>query len=87
MLRLPAVSRAFDASFGRFVSTTEAAIVSGASVVSSSSGIRSFGDSDMMCEAVRSEREVKSMAGRRIYRVEEKTVECIAQSLAQTAPK
>jgi hypothetical protein len=49
MARLPAVSRALDASFGRFVRTTEAAMVSGASVVSSSSsGILSFGDSDMI---------------------------------------
>jgi hypothetical protein len=39
--RLPAVSRALDASRGRFVRTTDAAMVSGASVVSSSSGIRS----------------------------------------------
>jgi hypothetical protein len=54
MARLPAVSRAFEASFGRFVSTTDAAIVSGASVVSSSSGILSLGDSDMVCEARRS---------------------------------
>ena len=46
--RFPAVSRAFDASFGRFVRTTEAAIVRGASDVSSSSGILSLGESDMM---------------------------------------
>lgn len=32
---------------GRLVRTTEAAMVRGASVVSSSSGILSFGDSDM----------------------------------------
>ena len=48
--KLPAVSRAFDASFGKFVKTTEAAIVRGASDVSSSSGIRSLGESDMMWE-------------------------------------
>lgn len=38
---VPAVSRALDASRGRFVSTTDADIVSGGSVVFSSSGIRS----------------------------------------------
>jgi hypothetical protein len=39
-VKFPAVSRALDASRGRFVRTTEAAIVRGASVVSaSSSGI------------------------------------------------
>jgi hypothetical protein len=37
--RLPAVSSALDASRGRLVRTTEAAMVSGASVVSLSSGI------------------------------------------------
>jgi hypothetical protein len=54
MVRLPAVSRAFEASLGRLVRTTEAAIVRGASdVSSSSSGIRSLGDSDMLgCEWV-----------------------------------
>lgn len=46
--RFPAVSSALDASFGRSLSTTEAAILSGASVTSSSSGILSVGDSDMM---------------------------------------
>jgi hypothetical protein len=40
-VKFPAVSRALDASRGKFVRTTEAAMVSGASVVSSSSGIRS----------------------------------------------
>lgn len=40
-VRFPAVSSAFEASRGRCVRTTDAAIVSGASVVSCSSGIRS----------------------------------------------
>lgn len=44
MPRLPAVSRAFDASRGRFVKTTDAAMVSGASVLSSSSIALSAGD-------------------------------------------
>lgn len=42
--RFPAVSNALEASLGRLVRTTEAAMVRGASVVSSSSGILSFGD-------------------------------------------
>jgi hypothetical protein len=45
---LPAVSSAFEASFGRLVKTTDAAMVRGASVVSSSSGILSFGDWDIV---------------------------------------
>ena len=47
-LKFPAVCSAFEASRGKFVSTTDAAMVRGASVVSSSSGILSFGDSDMV---------------------------------------
>lgn len=42
--KLPAFSSALDASFGRLVRTTDAAMVSGASVLSSSSGIRSSGE-------------------------------------------
>jgi hypothetical protein len=58
MLRFPAVSRALEASLGRLVRTTEAAIVRGASDVSvsssaaaaasSSSGMRFFGDEDIV---------------------------------------
>jgi len=50
-LKFPAVCSAFEASRGKFVSTTDAAMVRGASCVSSSSdGMRSFGefDSDML---------------------------------------
>lgn len=44
IVRFPAVSRAFEASRGRLVKTTDAAMVSGASVLSSSSIILSAGD-------------------------------------------
>jgi hypothetical protein len=52
MPRFPAFSSALLASFGRFVSTTEAARVSGASALSSSSGIRSSGELDMARQGV-----------------------------------
>lgn len=44
----PASSRALEASRGRFVRTTEAAIVRGASVGESESIVRSPGDWDML---------------------------------------
>lgn len=46
--KFPAVSNALDASRGRCVRTTDAAIVSGASALSSSSGILSSGDFDIL---------------------------------------
>ena len=49
----PAISNALDASLGRCVSTTDAAMVSGASALSSSSGIRSSGELDMLKWGVR----------------------------------
>jgi hypothetical protein len=49
---LPAVSSALDASRGKVVRTTDAAMVSGASVVSSSSGILSSWV-DMLCKESR----------------------------------
>jgi hypothetical protein len=51
-VKLPAVSSALEASRGRLVSTTEAAIVSGVSVVSLSSGIRSSAEVDILCGAI-----------------------------------
>ena len=47
MPRFPAVSNALLASLGRLVRTTDAAMVRGASALSSSSGIRSSGELDM----------------------------------------
>jgi hypothetical protein len=46
-VKFPAVSRALEASRGKFVRTTDAAIVSGVSVVSFSSGIRSSCEVDI----------------------------------------
>jgi hypothetical protein len=46
--KTPAISNALDASLGRCVNTTDAAMVSGASALSSSSGIRSSGELDML---------------------------------------
>lgn len=46
--RFPAVSRALDASRGRLLSTIDAAIVRGVSVLSSSSGIFSSAVLDMV---------------------------------------
>jgi hypothetical protein len=51
----PAISSALLASFGRFVNTTDAAMVSGASALSSSSGIRSSGELDILGGAARLE--------------------------------